>query len=379
MHDRARREKLRAPVRALVVLSLLAVACAAAQPQASSVAPRAEDAPERTEPAPPRAHEPRGPSVCDTWMPLGVRFRFGTGAPPVGVPALGPGGELYAGTVDGIVHALGEDGSYRWSYTLGGPIVGRGLVDSVGRVLAPTARAIYAITSEGRLSWIFNSPVEIEGPLVRDGDGRLRFASEDGRLFEFSERGALIRSVRASRPWSALPVVLPDGSVAAGTASGLVVVARGTGAARFELDHPVEQVLGCPGARPCAIAGGELVQLGDEAGEGSALPARRAGARGELVAVLSEERTLALRRGARAERVYEVTLPGPPSAAPAVDEQGRVYVPLASGALVAYAADGQALGCEQIARSELGAPLVTPRGTLLVTAREGLVAAVSLP
>lgn len=315
----------------------------------------------------------RRTGVCDTLLPLGLKFRFGTGSRPAAAPTLGPRGEIYVGTVDGLVHALGPDGSYRWSYTLRGPVIGRSLVDSEGRLLVPTRRSIYALRPDGRLSWEFESPVELQGDLVRDGRGKVRFASEDGRLFEFDERGALIRNVRASYPWSALPVALPDGSIAGGSRSGLVLVSQAAGVVRYELERAVEQVLGCPGGRVCAVAGGTLEVLGE--GGGFRTPARRAASRGEFLAVVSDERTLSLYRGAARSPLYQRVLPDAISAAPALSADGTAYVPLAGGALLAVTAEGRFRACEQVARSELATPVLAANAGVLVSAREGVIAA----
>lgn len=311
--------------------------------------------------------------VCDTLLPLGVKFRFGTGARPAAAPTLGPRGEVYVGTVDGIVHALGPDGSYRWSYTLRGPVIGRSLVDSEGRLLVPTRSSIYAIRPNGSLSWEFHSPVELQGDLLRDGRGKIRFASEDGRLFEFDERGALIRNVRASYPWSALPVALPDGSIAGGSRSGLVLVSSPSGVRRYELARPVEQVLGCFGGRVCAVAGGMLEVQGE--GDGFRVPARRAASYGELLAVVTEDRTLSLYQGSSSTPLYRVTLPDVVSAAPAVSGDGSVYVPLAGGALLAVTVKGRIRGCEQVGHSELATPVLAPDRSVLVSAGDGAIAA----
>jgi len=314
----------------------------------------------------------RRTGVCDTLPPLRLKFRFGTGSRPAAAPTLGPRGEVYVGTVDGIVHALHPDGSYRWSHTLKGPVVGRSLLDSEGRLLVPTRRSIYALRPDGRLSWEFRSPVELEGDLVRDGRGKVRFASEDGRLFEFDERGALIRNVRATFPWSAPAVALPDGSVAAGARSGLVLISKAEGVARYELESAVEQVLGCPGGRVCAIAGGRLEFLG--AAAGFRPRARRAASRGEHLAVVTGERTLSLHRGSEPSAVYRVALPDAISAAPALGADGAAYVPLAGGALVALTPKGAIRGCEQVARSELAAAELASDGSVLVSGREGVIA-----
>lgn len=350
-----------APVRVLLALVLASLGFAMLPPEAEARGGRSV----------------RRTGLCDTLLPLTLKFRFGTGAEPAAPPTLGPRGELYVGTADGIVHALRSDGSYHWSYTLKGAVTGRLLIDSSGRVLVPTSRWIYALRPDGRLAWVFSNPVELVGDLVRDGKGKVRFASKDGRLFEFNERGALVRSVRAEYPWSALPVAMPDGSVSGGSADGLVISSGPAGVRRFELGRRVEQVLPCPNGELCAIAGGELRRLSQLSAPASTLPARRAGSRGQWLAVLSDERTLRLFKGASADRVFDVELPEAASGAPAVDERGTVYVPLSSGALLAYASGGAVLGCEQIARAPLATPVVAPDGSVLVADREGTIAVVS--
>jgi outer membrane protein assembly factor BamB len=354
----------------LLGLAALGSDVSAREPHRSASAHSAETTRRK---AVPRAVRRTG--VCDTLLPLRVSFRFGTGSRPAAPPTLGKKGELYVGTADGIVHALHADGSYRWSYTLRGAVTGRALLDSHGQILVPTARSIYALRPNGTLAWTFNNPVELLGDLLRDGQGRIRFASADGRLFEFDERGALIRHLRGRRPWSALPVLLPDGSVAVGSASGLVLVSQGDAVARFELDGAVDQVLWCPGDRLCAVANGKLELLG--AGSAWQTPARRAAAHGAWLAVLADERTLSLHRGAAEKRVFTTTLPDAASAAPAIDAQGRVYVPLMSGAIVAYSATGKLAGCEQIGRSQLATPVIASDGTVLLAGRDGVIAAVS--
>jgi hypothetical protein len=104
------------------------------------------------------------------------------------------------------------------------------------------------------------------------------------------------------------------------------------------------------------------------------MPAKRAGSLGPWLAVLSDERSLRLFKGGAAERVFSAHLPETASAAPAVDARGNVYVPLSSGALLAYAAGGAVLGCEQIARAPLATPVVAADGSVLVADREGTIA-----
>ena len=122
-----------------------------------------------------------------------------------------------------------------------------------------------------------------------------------------------------------------------------------------------------------SIAGGTLEVLG--AGDGFRTPARRAASRGEFLAVVSDEHTLSLYRGAARSPLYQLALPDTISAAPALSEDGTAYVPLAGGALLAVAAQGRIRGCEQVAHSELATPVLATDGSVVVSAREGLIAA----
>ncbi|HLV68184.1 MAG TPA: PQQ-binding-like beta-propeller repeat protein, partial [Polyangiaceae bacterium] len=173
------------------------------------------------------------PSICDTELPLGVKFRFHAGAPST-APVRARSGAFYVGTIDGQVHALHPDGSFYWNYTVTGAVTGRLLVERSGLVLVPATQSIYALNPDGTLAWRARTPVEVEGGLVRDARGGVHFAGADGRIFELGERGKLVTEVEAEAPWSALPTALPDGSIAAGSASGLVVVSAPSGVRRFE-------------------------------------------------------------------------------------------------------------------------------------------------
>lgn len=332
------------------------------------------------DPSPARAANTLSPAeaTCRTLPGLNVLFRFGTGSAPTGPAAIGARGELYVGTREGYVHALHADGSYLWSYTLRGPVTGRPAFGAGGAVLVPTPRHIYALRPDGRLLWLFNSPVEIRSGLVPDPAGRLHFASADGRVFALSGRGALVGHVPGRKRVSAAPRVLSDGAIAVGREDGSVVVSRQGRIARFHLEAPPVALLGCPGARLCAVAGGALHAL-----EGSSssvrTPAVRAVSDGELVSVLSSDDRLRVFSGPTWRRLAETPLPAAASATPALDATGTTYVPLRNGALIAVGKDGQVSGCAAVARSPLGSPVVdAERKRILVTASEGVLAAIEL-
>jgi hypothetical protein len=292
-------------------------------------------------------------------------------------------GSVYVGTSEGYVHALREDGSYLWSYTLPGPVGGRSGLSLFGALLVPTGRSVYALRPNGTLLWAFHSPLRVVGDLARDGRGRFHFASQDGRLFALSSAGELITHVPGRVAFSALQVELPDGSVAAGRRSGEVLLVPTSGrATRFALPAAPSALLGCPGARLCAIAAGILYALGDAAGH-AASPwstlAVRAGANLELLAVLPSDSSLEVFAGGTRQRLFSRALPEAASAAPVLDAQGTTYVSLKTGALVAVARSGRLVGCAEVGRSALGPAVYDrERRRLLVTAAEGVLAAVAV-
>jgi len=283
-------------------------------------------------------------------------------------------GAFYVGTIDGQVHALHPDGSFYWNYTVTGAVTGRLLVERSGLVLVPATQSIYALNPDGTLAWRARTPVEVEGGLVRDARGGVHFAGADGRIFELGERGKLVTEVEAEAPWSALPTALPDGSIAAGSASGLVVVSAPSGVRRFELERAARQVLLCPGDRLCAVSGSALRTLTGE--PPLSLRARAAAVRGAFLSLLIDDRTLALHEGLSGPARHAVHLPSRASAPPALDASGTAYVPLVNGALVAVSRTGRVLGCEQIGRGAVVSAVVDPSGLVLTATSEGNVAAI---
>lgn len=317
-------------------------------------------------------------ALCEEFPKLNVPFRFGTGFPAAGPPAVAPDGSMYIGTREGYLHALHPDGSYHWSYTVSGRVSGRPAVASTGVVLVPTVRRIYALRPNGSLLWIFNSPVRIQGDLTADSGGRHHFGSVDGRVFALSNRGALVGHIPGKVRLSVSPVTLSDGSIAAGREDGSVVVKRRGKLSRFRLNGPVTAILGCPGAEVCAIAGGALHALGASGG-GFQTPAVRAGHNAELISVVRADDHLEVFRGTTGERLFEASLPYSASAPPAVDGRGTTYVPLRNGSLLGVDRGGRVTACVPIGNSPLGAPILDVlRNRVLVTASEGVLAAVQL-
>lgn len=290
------------------------------------------------------------------------------------VPVLGPEGITYLGTSEGYVHALGSDGGYLWGYTLRGPVIGALALSATFTVLVPTPRRIYAIRPDGSLLWVFESPIPIQAGLATDGRGRYFFASE-GKLFALSGRGALIAHVPGTVPFSSAPVALGE-AIGIARSDGSVLLALLGKNRRVELGAPASELLTCPGLDFCALSRGELLGVASDGPRFRHL-ATLAGTSADRVAVVSPARVLEVYALARAERVFAAPLPAEASAAPLVDPAGRVFVPLASGALLGFSEAGVPITCTKVADSPLSTPVYdAPRQRVLVTASEGVLAAV---
>lgn len=126
--------------------------------------------------------------VASVSTPL-QRFRFDAGAPLAAPAEVGADGSVCVGTVDGYVHALGPDGSFRWSRSVQGAVIRRPHFASGHWYIATSARRVYALNPDGSLSWSFQLYSSIESELASDAKGSLYFVTADHLLFGMTEHG----------------------------------------------------------------------------------------------------------------------------------------------------------------------------------------------
>ena len=124
------------------------------------------------------------------------RFRFDAGAPLAAAAAVAPDGSVCVGTVDGYVHGLGADGSFRWSHSVQGAVARRPHFAGQRWFIATSAQRIYALNRDGSLSWVFKlySPVETE--LASDASGTVYFVAADHFLYGLNAHGAVTLRAR---------------------------------------------------------------------------------------------------------------------------------------------------------------------------------------
>ena len=123
------------------------------------------------------------------------RFRFDAGAPLSAAANVAPDGSVCVGTVDGYVHALGPDGSFRWSHSVKGAVMRRPLFAGQRWFIASSAQRIYALNRDGSLSWVFKLFSSIESELVSDETGSIYFVTADHFMYGLTAHGAV--SLRA--------------------------------------------------------------------------------------------------------------------------------------------------------------------------------------
>ncbi|HEY6080983.1 MAG TPA: PQQ-binding-like beta-propeller repeat protein [Polyangiaceae bacterium] len=162
-------------------------------------------------------------------------FRFAAGTALFAPPGVGKDGSVYVGTGDGYLHALGPDGSFRWSYTVKGRIVAPAVEEgSTGRVFVATSDArLYAFEPDARLRWVFPLPVAPKSELALSPKGTLLFVGKDDHLYGVTTSGALVLRLAAPSARSA-PAILSDGRAAL-ILDGSIAILKGYGFERAPL------------------------------------------------------------------------------------------------------------------------------------------------
>ena len=177
------------------------------------------------------ASEPGARSAERAGFPL-ARFRFDAGAPLLAPAGVAADGTICVGTVDGYIHVLGADGSYRWSYSVHGAVTHRPLFVGQLWYVATSADRIYALTRQGSLYWVFKPPSAIASELAVDATGLLFFVAADHFMYGVTGHGGVSLRVPFGEP-KAGPSAALDGAVWAENQAGSVFRARGQELRRF--------------------------------------------------------------------------------------------------------------------------------------------------
>jgi len=124
------------------------------------------------------------------------RFRFDAGAPLAAPAEVAPDGSVCVGTVDGYVHVLGPDGSFRWSRSVRGAVTRRPHFTAEHWFVVTSAERVYALERDGSLSWAFQLYSPVVSELVSDARGTLYFVTADHFVYGFSAHGQVTLRAR---------------------------------------------------------------------------------------------------------------------------------------------------------------------------------------
>lgn len=304
---------------------------------------------------------------------LGVAFTFNAGAPLAGPVGIAADGSLLAGTTDGYLHALRPDGSFRWSFTLRGGVLGRPSWNADGIALASArSNGLYAVTPEGTLAWVSSIPGGITSAPVIDGAGKIWVTTGGGALLAFTARGGISGFARIGQSPVLGPVLLESGEVAVANADGSLRVAGSLGRSETtRLEGPLRELRAGPAG---------LFLLGAEGlARFEPRPLEERWVRAEVSGVACTRPSLVTLEHGAARWVSPAGEPGPARALPSGASHATTCLP--DGALLVAGEDGLLVKLgPNGARSEthilpgrvLGLDLA-PRGLVVVSYADGRV------
>lgn len=100
-------------------------------------------------------------------------------------PAIGSDGTVYFGTGNGLLYAINPDGTLKWAYVNGIPIVSNPVIGADGTIyFGDTDGKLYAFTPQGLPRWTDQTGGSIDSSSPAIGaDGTIYVASDDGYLY----------------------------------------------------------------------------------------------------------------------------------------------------------------------------------------------------
>ena len=143
-----------------------------------------------------------------------LRWSFPTGSPILTSPAVTEGGIIYFGCADGKFYAIRSDGTENWSYSTGGEIHSSPVIGDDGTVyFGSDDGKLYALDPEGTLKWSYTTADKIRSSPAIARDGTVYVTSYDGRLYALNPDGTLRWSHDTGTYIHSSPAVGADGTV----------------------------------------------------------------------------------------------------------------------------------------------------------------------
>ena len=123
-------------------------------------------------------------------------------------------GKIYFGALDNYVYSINTDGTFNWRYETGQYIHSAPAIGTDGTVyIGSTDGFFYALNPDGSLKWQYETGDQIEhsSPAI-DLDGTIYIGSKDGYLYAFNPDGTVKWSYQASSITSS-PTIAVDGTI----------------------------------------------------------------------------------------------------------------------------------------------------------------------
>jgi outer membrane protein assembly factor BamB len=223
-------------------------------------------------------------------------------------PVVGRHGQIVIGDGDGEVHAFSATGSELWSYQTNGPIENAAALSVDGTIYAhTTAGTLYAIKEDGSLRWSRTVGESDASPKIA-ADGTLYIGGSDNNgpggstrylLLAYSPGGVRVASAELDDRITTAPSLASDGTVWVGTDAGTL----------YELSPDLSTVISHSVSPGFAI--GDGLALADDADETVLVPT----AGGQVVAWSAVSNTVR----------WTFTASDTVRSAPAVGQEGKVF------------------------------------------------------
>lgn len=132
-------------------------------------------------------------------------------------PAIAKDGTIYIGSKDGKLYAVKADGTQKWAYTIGAPIVSSPAIADDGTIYIPSEDSyVYAVNADGTLKWKFKAGSSIQSSPAIDKSGSIYFGCDDGNLYVLASNGTLKWKQPESNTGSAIkstPLIDLEGTI----------------------------------------------------------------------------------------------------------------------------------------------------------------------
>lgn len=238
---------------ALFLVAVLLSACAGPQPwiggrppAVPAAGPALSPMPEPTKPWPPAwttfhySNEHTGmTTVATPWSPhaFAPAWRFHPNDKETGASlAVGAGGLIYFGSLDGKLFCLNSNGTMRWSVQTGASLNTGVTIGGDGSIYVGGSNYVVAVSATAKKRWTFKMGRAIVGTPTLSNDGTtLYFGSFDHKVYAVDARSGKRRwAFTTGDGIDATPTIGPDGSIYIGSYDGYFYALRPNGTQKWK-------------------------------------------------------------------------------------------------------------------------------------------------